>query len=368
MSQEFRKTILVVCEGQRSEPDYFHNLRNEVLEKVSDIFIKILPIPKDEQEKIEKDAVGFIVRRGGKKREIKDAITVEPEEYIIEPEFKIQPTCYVRKAQLAYLEKGYSELWAVYDKDGHPDHENAVILSKDSNKCNKIVNIGFSSISFEQWILMHFEFDNTSYSKSQCRIGKTVLECGTDNHQNDCYGNACVVGRIVDKGYLKYNNSKNFNYNEYSGNVNHAFAKAIESRDLAHDKNNFYNNNPYVSLDKLVFKLKNIEQGDLVWIYENVIEIEPDVFIVIINKGDETSFLVVNNSNKCYIMLNDLIRLIDIDFTVLWSNTRYIMSPGEEKKLHTIINLTINDFKYAVFKLNEMEYNILDVIQIKNIT
>ena len=178
MSQQYRKTILIVCEGHRSEPDYFNNLRDEVFSKVKDVYIRILPIPKDEQEKIEKEATNFVLRKGAKKRKIKEAINnIEPENYLIEDEYKSQPTCYIRKAQLAYFEKGYSELWAVYDKDGHPDHKNAYLISQDIELCDKIVNIGFSSISFEEWILMHFETCDISFVKSQCRdANKNVME------------------------------------------------------------------------------------------------------------------------------------------------------------------------------------------------
>jgi hypothetical protein len=201
MLQHFRKTILIVCEGQRSEPDYFHNLRNEVLSKNGDVYIKILPIPKDEQEEIEKEVTNFKLRRGGKRREVRRAIkNVEPVEYIIEEDYIAQPTCYIRKAQLAYIEKNYSELWAIYDKNGHADHERAYLLSIDNTKCDKIVNIGFSSISFEEWILMHFEFCDIAFLKSQCRgTDKKVYDCGTHIHPLDCNVEKCVVGRIFEK-------------------------------------------------------------------------------------------------------------------------------------------------------------------------
>lgn len=370
MSQEYRKTILIVCEGQRSEPDYFHNLRNEVISKISDVYIKILPIPKDEQEEIEKEASSFKLRRGGKKREVRKAINkIEPKEYIIEEDYRAQPTCYIRKAQLAYFEKDYSELWAIYDKDGHPDHEKAYLLSIDNNICNKIVNIGFSAVSFEEWILMHFEFCDIPFLKSQCRDSdKNVFDCGTHTNELDCSGEKCVVGRIVEQKHLDYNASKNFGYNDFSNLSGTAYKNAIKSRDLAEDKVNFYNNNPFVSVDRLVFKLKNIEKGDLNWVYQNVFEIESNVILRVQNQFNTAEFIIENQSEKTFIVLENFVELIDVDFNVLWSNNRKILNSGDNVKIYSKENLSIEDFQYATFRINENEYCILDVVQIKNFT
>lgn len=368
MSQNFRKTILIVCEGQRSEPDYFNNLRNEVLSKINDIFIKILPIPKDEQIAIEKEAQEFVLRKGAKKREIKKALNnLEPDDYIIENEYRAQPTCYVRKAQLAYFEKGYSELWAVYDNDGHPDHEKAYNLSIDSDICEKIVNIGFSSISFEEWILMHFEFCDIKFLKSQCRDkNKEVFDCGTGTKENDCKGTKCVVGRIVTKQFLYYNDSKNFEYKDYNAGIDIALYNALISRDFSEDKKKFYNNNPYVSLDRLVYKLKNIEFGDLIWSDNCYFEIDSNVFIKIITKENITKIFIDNKSNATFIFLEESLKLIKIDRSTVYFNDRKTISPKECVELFTKENLTIDDFHYALFKINDIEYKILDVVQIKN--
>lgn len=370
MAQYFRKTILLVCEGERSEPDYFHQLRNEVLSKVHDVSIDILPIPKDEQEEIDKEVENFKIRKGAKKRQIKKAINQdEPVDFIIEAEYKSQPTCYVRKAQLAYFEKGYSEMWAVYDQDGHAHHERAYKLSINEGVCDKIVNIGFSSISFEEWILMHFEFCDIKFLKSQCRDNdKKSFDCGTRENENDCEGEKCVIGRLVSKKFLNSNNSKNFDYNDYKGGLNLALVNALKSRDIAEDKENFFNNNPYVSLDRVVFKLKNIEKGDFNWIYENVFEIDANIFIRISNHNNITEIVIENKSNVTFIVQKENIKLVHYDFTTVWYNERIVMNTQESFSIFAQENVTINDFQYALFKIQENDYKILDVIQIKNFT
>lgn len=369
MSQDFRKTILIVCEGQRSEPDYFHNLRNEVLEKNNNVFITILPIPKAEQAEIDKDVKEFQLRRGAKKRELKSAINEEPADYIIENEFKAQPTCYIRKAQLAYSEMGFSELWAIYDKDGHSDHNNAYLLSIDKSRCDKTVNIGFSSISFEEWILMHFEYCKKEFTKSQCRDrNKRAYNCGTNNNELDCHGQSCVVGHIVESGYLTYNKSKNFNYDKYSMNVNIAFQNALMSRNDANDREIFYNNNPYVSIDRLVYKLKFIDKGDLVWIYNNVIVLSRDIIIRIENSGGNTSFVLLNQSSSNFILQDNCVQLVDFEFNIHYANERKLIEPQSSFNICEFNNLSLETFQYAIFKISEIEYQILDIVQIKNFT
>lgn len=365
MSQEFRKTILIVCEGQRSEPDYFHSLKNETIENNKNIFIKILPIPKEEQLQIDEEVANFKLRNGAKRRSIRKAIIEEPQSYIIEDEYKAQPTCYIRKAQLAYSEKGYSELWAVYDKDGHPDHLNAYLLSKNKEVCDKIVNIGFSSISFEEWILMHFEYCSTSFVKSQCRDSdKRIFNCGTNTHELDCHGERCVIGKIVENKYLPYTSSKNFEYKDFSKHVVVAFNNALKSRIEAVDKDFFFNNNPYVSIDRLVFKLKHFDKADHIWRYSNTIKMSRDV-IITYNKKDN-QFIINNSSTTSFILQSGSVEIIDCNYNVLKSNNRILILPNSEEIILQVEKLKLNIFSYAIFKLNNIEYNILDLSQLQS--
>ncbi len=53
-------------------------------------------------------------------------------------------------------------LWVVYDKDGYTQHAQTFDEAYRSN-----INIAFSSISFEFWILLHFEYTTRPYEKSE---------------------------------------------------------------------------------------------------------------------------------------------------------------------------------------------------------
>ena len=70
---------------------------------------------------------------------------------------KAVPLRYVALAQMIEEEKEmYEELWAVFDKDDHSHHKEAYEKAKDEVNGKK-VNIGFTSRSFEHWLLLHFE-------------------------------------------------------------------------------------------------------------------------------------------------------------------------------------------------------------------
>ena len=170
----------------------------------------------------------------------------------------------------------------------------------------------------------------------------------------------------MEKKYLPYNSSKIFKYVDYSNYLNTALKNALTSRDLAKDKDLFYNNNPYVSLDRLVFKLKNIENGDLNWVYDNIFEIDTKVYVKIITDNNITKIVIDNQSEKTFIVQDECLKLIDIEFSKYWSNNRKILNSLDNYLIFTMENLDLNNFQYALFKINESEYKILDVVQIKN--
>ncbi|MDC8106708.1 RloB family protein [Chryseobacterium sp. B21-037] len=360
MSQEYRKTLLIVCEGERSEPDYFNNLRNEIVDEgIRDYFIKILPIPS--QEKIQNDVENFVERKGGKKRQIRQTI-VKVEDFIIEDEYKAQPTCYVRKAQLADIEVDYDELWVVYDKDGHPNHEEAFNLSK---AYRKNINIGFCSIAFEMWILLHFEYSTYSFNKSQCRNNlKEVFYCGKNIHAEDCAGENCVVGTIVSKGYLEYNDGKFFEYENYKSNYKIALQNAISLRESITNPAPFYELNPYISLDRLVFKLKYLKILDHIWIDENVCNIANNIQCVLTVENNILNVIVKNDSHVSYILEESSIYLIDVDYNILSSCERRFIVPEDSQN---IISENIDNFEYLIVKKAIDEAYILDRSFIKKL-
>lgn len=125
-------------------------------------------------------------------------------------------------------------MWVVFDKDGYTKHKEAFELAKENN-----INVAFSSISFESWILLHFERSNVSFAKSANIIDEKFLN-------NDAY---------LDD----YAKSGDYNiYPKIQGKTKEAFSNASWLRNwLNSTKPNYtiYDANPYTDVDFLVKKL-----------------------------------------------------------------------------------------------------------------
>lgn len=348
---EFRKTILIICEGRRSEPNYFAHLRDEVIDQLNgNVYIKILPLPK-----VDSKPENFELRKGAIKRQIKQT-SIDIEDYKIENEYKAQPTCYVRKCQIGYLEDGYDELWAVYDQDGHSKQQEAYKLAIDKTKCDKIVNIGFSAISFEIWILLHFEYTTFKFVKSQCKEDKyTIYECGTDRHEDDCKGELCVCGKIVKESYLSYEESKYFETIYYDSYFPKAIKNALALRMYHYDSlAEFYNQNPIVTIDRLVFKLKNLISTDYIWIYGDF-ELNGFTYTFSFVNGG-VSIIIINSKNIIHILNENDINLVDENNNILFKNVRKVIEAKSTVELH----FAIEDFYAITIRKNEFETFIID--------
>jgi hypothetical protein len=76
----------------------------------------------------------------------------------------------------------YESVWVVIDKDGYTKHPQTF----DQASANKI-NICFSSISFEYWFLLHFEYSTKAYEKADyliSKLKKNNLPCYNKNDDN----------------------------------------------------------------------------------------------------------------------------------------------------------------------------------------
>jgi hypothetical protein len=190
-------SIFIACEGSNTEPLYFEKLK-EIMEE-DDHYPFALTIYPDKMvhKKPKTDAIGLV----------NEAITNQG---------------------------SFDELWVVFDKDGYTKHEEAFKLAKDNK-----VNIAFSSISFESWVLLHFERNSTAFSKSADIISQKFLA-------NTAY--------LAD-----YDKSSDYNlYPRIEDKTKMAFANASWLRNWL-ERNNpgntIYQSNPYTDVDSLVKKL-----------------------------------------------------------------------------------------------------------------
>jgi len=113
------KLLLIVCEGRRTEPNYFHSIRRE--KRLSMAHIEIVPgsICGTDPDNIVRYAIKEQKRR--------------------------------RKDEM------FDEVWCVFDRDDHLNIPTAFDLARRSR-----LNLAFSNPSFELWFLLHFE-EQTAY-------------------------------------------------------------------------------------------------------------------------------------------------------------------------------------------------------------
>lgn len=266
MSRKKRQTkdnnIVIVCEGSETEAPYFEALKAEV-ERVNPLkYAKILVVPV-----VEDKVKTSVSRSDKKKRALKPAaertywIHQEETEELYK-EFRAQPVKYVREAQLFMEKDGYVEAWAVFDHDNIDFCFRKKAFDLASSVDN--LNIAFSSIAFEEWILAHFERNPQSFPKAQCKDkhGKG-LDCGIDPTIG-CGGSGCLAGYLRKQNYLpSYQKNDSTLFDTLYPLLDAARINAAWLRHL--DEVPIYERNPYTDVDRLVSRLLGLDK-EYVWV------------------------------------------------------------------------------------------------------
>lgn len=115
-TREIRQRFLIVCEGKKTEPNYFRSFR--VPKSIAEIDIKGL----------------------GE-----------------------NPSKLVNTAKELKEQEEYDQVWCVFDRDSwtSEDFNNAI-----RNAENQGFNVAYSNEAFELWYILHFEFLNTSIPRN----------------------------------------------------------------------------------------------------------------------------------------------------------------------------------------------------------
>jgi hypothetical protein len=232
-------SVFIACEGSNTEPLYFEKL-NEIMEDEDNYPYAITVYPdKEVDENPKTDAIGLV------------NVAIERKE-------------------------DFDELWVVFDKDGYTKHKEAFELAKEHN-----INVAFSSISFESWVLLHFERCNVSFAKSANIIDEKF-------HNND---------RYLDD----YAKSGDYNvYPKIQDRTKNAFENASWLRNWLNSNNHnytIYEVNPYTDVDALVKKLL---LDDSVYEYREIGQklIFDNVEIEVSNVNNEYVVKITNSTNR----------------------------------------------------------------------
>ena len=128
--RRFRKpeeVVLIVCEGNKSEPVYFESLCSKLGLKSRTVH-----------------AVEIHGAGGVPMTVVNEAIRLRDE-----------------RKQLARKNAGlaYDHVWAVFDKNGHPNVNQAKQIARDEG-----ISVAFSAPCFEFWFLLHFERSSSPFA------------------------------------------------------------------------------------------------------------------------------------------------------------------------------------------------------------
>ena len=349
MSQIFRKNILIICEGSTTEPNYFDNLRDLSLKQLPEYQIKIRPLP--ESAKIEvAQASSATQRQGRKSRQMNDVVVKEqpiPEEYAA------QPLRYVWEAQQGLVDETYDEVWAVFDLDEHPKHAEAFALSKETIK-GKSVQIAFSSISFETWILLHFEYNVTAFEKSQCRTQRELHHCGQDIHEHDCHGERCVTGYLKIKDFVeKQKDIKKIRFHELQDKIAIALKNAVSLRATFPANQPIYEINPITTVDRLVFKLLH-SKFDFQWRDIDSVTIHGRKATVT-KHGGVLTIVVRNLTDTCFILLPTHLLLFNTKGESILVGRKELLDPQSSSSSQVIDLTTLQNFEptYLGFEIKD---------------
>lgn len=341
-SRHSKYVIRIICEGEKTEPLFFTSLCDLLIDGVYDIGdcdIKTIPQANVPEEK------STSVGRGsykGRKRKVNETTKIEP--VVIKG---VPPLKWVRFAR-EKLSEGVDETWAVFDMDGHPAHKLAFEEAEEVID-GKIVNIAFSSRSFEYYLLLHFEYLYYNFQATECgerkNKKKVYYNCMTASAlEKSCNGERCINGYAR---MMNYWNETKSSESTFPLVENRLRAGIINTYKLRSESDIFesapiYERNPYTNVDRLVCRLIKTEVIDAgttclytdtgdrldIWVFKNI--------IIILNNSGRTTIIKAGLLKKYSSKTNKLTNL----------NERLLLNPQE----YTFCFLNFNDLDVALIE------------------
>ncbi len=261
----------------------------------------------------------------GDEDEWKYSVTVDVRE-IVEGS-KTDPVNMVKEAKKS--KRSYDEVWVVFDKDRDRDQQNLQAID-DAFKAK--IKVAFSSIAFEEWVLLHFEKSTTEFQRSDCE---------SRGNQCTCNGAICASTYIKRNHYPDYIKGKAKLYDDLSDKRDTALEFAAWLKYRHSPIANHHLLNPYTDVDNLVsqlFELPTISYTGIntTFYFEGI-----DFCITgqsTVNNVVTISILTINNSNSSFIFNNvqENIKLLDTN------NAELIYTIPQAQIINTGDNTTTN--------------------------
>jgi hypothetical protein len=361
-------TILIICEGENTERLFFNSIKDLIISHFYEIGAKVTIRP----EPIEKEESKRRKSPNKQERKQKQLKTVVNEPEIIDGR---PPLKWVLEGRKELEDGTYNEVWTVFDHDNHPARKEAFeVADKEIEGITEKVRIAFSSISFEYYLLLHFERIYKAFEKSECRYkienntrkkGKAKwnnVNCGTNNHHTlDCFGQKCVNGYLRNKGYLTGSTKTNQSvFPLVKDRLSLGFENAAWLRFHSNSLNPKipnYDRNPYVTTDYLIKRLTGLNETwtwidiDRWHVFTNLsVYISKEKQIRVMNTGKITEIIPQLSLVEINQQANSRIKM----------GERVIISPGETQNL---IQLEVKSDSWFILRLKDQnimfEFNTL---------
>jgi hypothetical protein len=326
MARKSQYTLLIICEGENTEPNFFDSIRDRIMDNrypVEDMVITIRPEPTSENDSEETESELRPKRR---------ARMLLPAKRPVEGEISgVPPLKWVLAGQQELRQGTFNEVWVVFDNDNHPAKAQAFEKAVEFIG-GKQVRIAYSSIAFEYYLLLHFEKINKAFEKSECREKKKHIYCSSGVHENDCWGERCIGGYARKYGYWEDSKDRISLFPLVEDKLETGFWNAAWLRhesNLKFASTIFYDRNPFVTTDSIVKRLTGYENHTFaVILIEQELEIENELKISFLK---DLSIKVTNISKTAIIVpLGSFSRILIPKGNEEKIGERKILQPGEE--------------------------------------
>jgi len=357
MTKKSKYTILIICEGENTEPLFFTSIIDAIalgIYDIGDVGIHIRPEIIDNEDNIVDQPRHKPIR---KKRQTRNVIE---DSDLVEGCIPL-PLKWVIEGQKELKDGTYNEVWTVFDHDNHPARKEAFDAAEEEIS-GKRVQIAFSSISFELYLILHFVRFYKEFQTSECRDKhnsvkskrKKIINCGTDAHPNDCHGDICIGGYARKNKFWTNTKKEESTFNLVKDKIEIGFENSAWLRYLSDQKESadkkIYDRNPYVTTDYLVKRLTNNIHKEWKWVSINE-DFHINGSLVTISSGRK--IIITNNSQSTILIEKKSICKVLSNNKREYFGSRTIINPNSIHEFDISKHISNRGNEWFIFHFNE---------------
>ena len=273
---------------------------------------------------------------------------------------KTDPINIVKEAKKS--KNDFDEIWVVFDKDRERDEENrqAIELAAKSK-----INVAFSSISFEHWLILHFEKNDYAFERSDCESRSTK----TNPIICNCNGVICAKKYLTQPNfYPTFVKGKSLLYDDLKSRIIFAIENAAWLRKRQSPYAQIHKLNPYTDADILVAELLSLNKVEYLSM-GNAFDFEGIRITLLssVRHGNNISLsLNLNNQRKTSFPLND-----NQQFTIIDENGnpyKYnsiqssLLHPTQNQNVTLVFTANTNSQSFRFKTITTGKYFLVDIL------